>query len=496
LTSLRLRWRNYKQRRALRKLEEVDRAIKQILAEEEVEIAGPVDYARVVLGVEPYAYQAKLLEDKSKRIVACMGRQTGKTMSIAMKAIHFADINPKMTVLITAPSLRQSMIMFDRIVSFVYSSSRLRNKLVRITRTLVCFENGSRIIALPCSEHRLRGYSANMIICDEASWVSEKVITQVLFPMLTTTQGYAVFLSTPWDKNHFFYRAFINPQYSVHKVKSEECPLVTKDFLEEMRQNMTQEQYLMEYEAEFVEALNSYLPQSLIRGCVELAQKLNLELAPTLEANFPRADYYAGIDFGKLQDYSVIAIIKRENEILKLIYLYEFPLETPYTQVIGHLARANQKFAFRGVLVDQTGVGEPVLEEMHNQGLNNVKGITFTVQTKEELLTSLKIAMEQNRLAIPYHRQLCQQLNEQQYSYAKNGHLLFSHPINSHDDMTWALALAVAHCMQMPSQGVGAAMLPPSEKIPPLEKVKPLSSAPFWQAFISKIQQDGCQTSE
>jgi hypothetical protein len=69
-------------------------------------------------------------------------------------------------------------------------------------------------------------------------------------------------------------------------------------------------------------------------------------------------------------------------------------------------------------------------------------------------------------------------------------------PQNSHDGMTWALALAVAHCMQMPSQGVGAAMLPPSEKIPPLEKVKPLSSSPFWQAFISKIQQDGCQASE
>jgi len=79
---------------------------------------------------------------------------------------------------------------------------------------------------------------------------------------------------------------------------------------------------------------------------------------------------------------------------------------------------------------------------------------------------------------------------------AKNVHLLFSRPLSSHDDMTWALALAVAHCMQMPSPGVGAAMLPPSEKIPPLEKVKPLSSAPFWQAFISKIQQDHCQASE
>ncbi len=454
-----LLWRSYRQRRALKKLPEIEKIVRQLQCEEDLEIKGPVDFAEKILGMKPFPYQAKLLEDTSKRIVACMGRQVGKTTTIAMKAIHFADTNSNVTVLIAAPSLRQSMIMFDRIATFVYSSARLRSRVVRTTRTLIQFENGSRIIALPCSEHLLRGYTANLFICDEASWIPEEVITQVLFPMLTTTQGYAIFLSTPWDKNHFFYRAFINPKYSVHKVKSEECPLVTKEFLEEMKQNMTHEAYLMEYEAEFVEALNSYFPQSLIRQCVELSQRLGVELYPSLEVSFPSGDYYAGVDFGKLQDCSVLAVLRREGEILKIVYVYQFPLETPYTQVIGHLVRANQKFAFRNVLVDQTGVGEPVLEEMRNQGLSNVEGVKFTVQTKEELLTSLKIAMEQNRLAIPYHRQLCQQINEQQYAYSKSGHLQFSHPENSHDDMLWALALAVTTSMQAPPPGKGAVML-------------------------------------
>ncbi|MGB9841617.1 MAG: hypothetical protein ACPLKZ_02705, partial [Candidatus Bathyarchaeales archaeon] len=160
--------------------------------------------------------------------------------------------------------------------------------------------------------------------------------------------------------------------------------------------------------------------------------------------------YYAGVDFGKLQDYSVITVLKREGETLKLVYIYQFPLETPYSQVIGHLVRANQKFRFRKVLVDQTGVGEPVLEEIRNQGLGNVEGLKFTVQTKEELLSNLKIAMEQNRLAIPYHRQLCQQINEQQYAYNKSGHLQFSHPTNSHDDMLWALALSAYAAREPP----------------------------------------------
>jgi phage FluMu gp28-like protein len=462
LTRIRLPllWRSYRQRRALRRLPQIDKAIKQLQLQEALQVKGPVDFAEKILDVKPFPYQAALLEDPSKRIVACMGRQTGKTTIIALKAIYFAQTNKGVTVLITSPSLRQSMIMFDRIMSFVFYSVQLRSRIVRATGTLIQFDNRSKIIALPCSEHMLRGYTANMIILDEASWIPEKVITQILFPMLSTTDGYAILLSTPWDKNHFFYRAFVNPAYSVHRVKSSECPLVTQHILDENRENMTHEEYLMEYEAEFVEALNSYFPQALIRMSVELAQKLGVELYSSLEASFPSGDYYGGVDFGKLQDFSVISVLKRDGDKLKLVYMYQFPLETPYTQVIGHLVRANQKFQFRGVLVDQTGVGEPVLEEIHNQGLRSVDGITFTTQSKEELLTGLKIAMEQNRLAIPYDRLLCQQINEQQYEYGKSGHLQFNHPQHCHDDMLWALALAAAITMRTPPPGKGAVMLP------------------------------------
>ncbi len=40
-------------------------------------------------------------------------------------------------------------------------------------------------------------------------------------------------------QNHFFHGAFVNPAYSVHKVKSSDCPLIKPEFLEEMRANMT-----------------------------------------------------------------------------------------------------------------------------------------------------------------------------------------------------------------------------------------------------------------
>ena len=395
-------------------------------------------FARTFLGWHPFAYQERLVRDRSKRIVCCWGRQCGKTSTIAVKAIHFAYSSPNMNVLIASPSLRQSMIMFDRVLGFINDSPILSTGVARKTRTIIHLLNGSRITALPCSENLLRGYTADLVICDEAAFMPDDVIVKVVFPMLSATDGSAIFLSTPWGRDHFFYRAFIDSGYSVHYVKSTECPLIKPEFLEEQRRNMSEEAFRMEYLAEFVEAATCFFPQDLIRSCVDP----DLEFVSGLEESAPRGEYYAGADFGKLEDYSAVTILKREGDLLKLVYLYEFPLGSSYSNVIGHLVKANQIFQLHKVLIDQTGVGEPVLEELKTQGVENGEGLTFTVKTKEELLTCLKLAMEQKRLKMPYHRRLCEQVNQQQYEYSKSGYLVFTHPTGTHDDQLWSLALA------------------------------------------------------
>jgi hypothetical protein len=402
----------------------------------------PTFFAQLILKFKPFSYQQQLLNDPAKRVIACMGRQTGKTTTIATKAIHYAYTHPKTTTLIISPSLRQSMIMFDKILTFTHSNPLLRQSITRKTRTIIQLTNNSTIIALPCSEHLLRGYTANLAICDEASFIPETIITEIIYPMLSTTNGTAIFLSTPWDKNHFFYKAFLNPQYSTHKIPSTQNPLIPKAFLQEMQQNMTTEAYKREYLAEFTEAASSYFPQELIRQCIEHAQRLNLEPYTTLEQQIPKAEYFAGLDLGKLQDHSALAIIQREAENLKLVYTHEFPLETAYTEVIATTTRANTQFHLQKLLTDQTGIGEPILEELQTECIT-AEGAKLTQENKAEILTHLKLTMQQQRLAIPYDKRLCQQINDQQYAYSKSGKLSFSHPPKTHDDQLWALALAV-----------------------------------------------------
>jgi len=423
------------------------------LGEEEVGlrlIEDPVFFAESLLRFHPFPYQAEILRDRSKRLVACLGRQTGKTTTAAVKAIHYAFTNPGTLTLIVSPSLRQSMIMFDRILGLLSSSKLLYRSVVRRTRTEVQLSNGSKIVALPCSENLLRGYTAHLVIVDEAAFLEDEVITSILFPMLAATGGALILLSTPWGKDNYFHRAFTDPGYSVHHVESRRCPLISAEFLEEQRRNLTEEAYRREYEAEFQEAAQSYFTQELIRSCIDP----ELELWTDLEAvSPPPGEYYAGCDLGKLQDYSVLAVVRRGGGRLRLVFLKEFPLGTPYPSVVGAILRADERFRLRRLLLDESGVGEAVLDEVRGAGVRCAEGASFAGERKAEYLAHLRLRMEKGEFRMPYCRRLCEQMNEQQYEYTKSGRLRFWHPPRSHDDQLWAVALAV-YAAKRDSRGV------------------------------------------
>jgi predicted HTH domain antitoxin len=65
------------------------------------------------------------------------------------------------------------------------------------------------------------------------------------------------------------------------------------------------------------------------------------------------------------------------------------------------------------------------------------------MQNKEQVMTYLKNVMEKNALKLPYDRELLHELNVEKFELSKSGHITFTHPSGTHDDMLWALALAV-----------------------------------------------------
>ena len=412
----------------------------------------PVIFAEAVLGFHAFSYQSELLSSKSRRIVACWARQTGKTTAIAIKVVHFAFTHTRTTTLIVSRGLRQSMIMFGMIENLVKTHPILDKSVVKSTRTLIQLKNESKIIALPCGPDgaSLRGYTADLVVMDEAAFIPEDVIASVIFPMLATTNGSAIMLSTPWGRDHIFYRSFKNPDYWSQHVRAEESPRISKEFLEEQKRDIGELRYKMEYEAEFIEDENSFFSQDLIRECVDDYNLMDEEQLRT-EGKIT-GTYFLGADFGKRVDYSVVALLEEEaEERTRLVFMKQFHLGTPYTEIVAFIQRLSQKFDIAKGFVDQSAVGESLVDEIRETA-SQIEGLTFTAKVKQDMMVLLQTRMEQKKLVLPMDRPLLSQINEQQYKFGKvkpnenpeeKGVMTFYHPPGTHDDQLWALALAV-----------------------------------------------------
>jgi phage FluMu gp28-like protein len=403
-----------------------------------------------------------------KRIVVCWSRQAGKTTCIALRAIWFALTRPYTLTLIVAPTLRQSMIMSDRIQDFLTSVPKeKRDRLIdKMQRTTVRFKNGSRIVALPNSPQLLRGYTANQVITDESGFFRDDqlVFYNVLYPMLATTDGTLIASSTPWSKDSVFYRMCQSSEFSKHVITCEDVVksgLIKQGFIDEMRAQLPAERFQREFMAEFVEDVDAWLTQSLIVSCIDS------NLQPCDFQDVPRGEFYVGVDFGKEQDFSVVMVVDRVGDVLRIVHVHRFPLKTEYASVIGYVKSLQDRWQVRAVYADITGVGGYIVEDMVRSGIQGVSGITFTVQSKEEMATILREKMRMGEVRIPYvpsrkieDIELTTELNIEKYELMKTGHLRFSHPEGGHDDVFWSAALAVYACLQSPLPGTGAVLVP------------------------------------
>ena len=88
-----------------------------------------------------------------------------------------------------------------------------------------------------------------------------------------------------------------------------------------------------------------------------------------------------------------------------------------------------------------------------NAGIQNVEGVMFTEQRKEELATALKEKMLRNEFKLPYDRPLIKELNVERYELTKTGRIKFTHPEGNHDDRFWATALAAYAAEKEPKPG-------------------------------------------
>lgn len=220
----------------------------------------PVIFAKEALKFNPDPWQEQALRWSGKRLLLNCSRQSGKSTTAAILALHRALFYPKSLILLVSPSLRQSSELFRKVQDlFKALPSEQQPELVEDNKLSLTMKNKSRIVSLPGSEGTIRGFSgATLIIEDEAARVPDDLYFAVR-PMLAVSGGRLILMSTPFGKRGHFFKEWTEggDTWDRIKITAYDCPRISHEFLEEERRSMGDWWFKQEYLCEFVETEDS-----------------------------------------------------------------------------------------------------------------------------------------------------------------------------------------------------------------------------------------------
>ena len=227
-----------------------------MLAGDLAQALDPVLFAKEGLRFTPDPWQEKALRWSGKRLLLNCSRQSGKSTTAAILALHRAIFYPSSLVLLVSPSLRQSSELFRKVQDFLKGLPQEQQpELVEDNKLSLTMRNKSRIVSLPGSEGTIRGFSgASLIIEDEAARVPDDLYFAVR-PMLAVSGGRLILMSTPFGKRGHFFREWTEGGDTWERIMitAHDCPRITPEFLEEERQALGDWWFKQEYLCEFVE---------------------------------------------------------------------------------------------------------------------------------------------------------------------------------------------------------------------------------------------------
>lgn len=157
-------------------------------------------------------YQRNVILDNSKVKVLNFSRQIGKSWIAAFLANLTCCKKKNALVIYLSTGLRAANEALKTCLKFCESIRVMSNGVIDYSSNASCitFSNGSRIMSLPGSPASCRGWSADLLICDEmAFWQQPEECWQAIVPtimnQLAGNDKRILICSTPLGRNSLFY---------------------------------------------------------------------------------------------------------------------------------------------------------------------------------------------------------------------------------------------------------------------------------------------------
>ena len=389
-------------------------------------------------------WQKQVLETKGN-ICLCSGRQVGKSTIISKKAGEYATTNPNKVIMIIASTERQALLLFEKVLSYIYENDKAmiakgKKTGQNPTKHKIKLTNGSVIHCLPTGDsgYGIRGYTIDALYADEAHFIPEDVWAAVT-PMLATTGGDIILLSTPFGAKGYFHRCFYDKKFTSFHVSTEDVadareePQRTRmiEFLKDEKDRMTKLQYQQEYLGLFVGGIMRFFDDDLINSILTLPQ--NDEVSLSSSSTHSGGDLFLGIDVARMGgDETVLYSVKRINKQS----IEEIDLEIPEAQILTDTARLiihkDKQFKYKKIYIDDGGMGMGVYDIVHEdrQTKNKIVGINNAKRSidaekggnprkkallKEDLYNNLKNLMENGKVRLKDNPATKQSLRSIQY---------------------------------------------------------------------------------
>ena len=281
----------------------------------------------------------------------------------------------------------------------------------------------------------LRGRGLSALLVDEASLIGRKPWELGLRPALADKQGKATFISTPRGTGGLFYDLFklgqgAHPDWKSWCFPSNSNPYFPAEEWVELEKVTPTGTWRQEYLAEFVEGEGS-----VFHGLSEVKE---LEPAPY----DPNVRWVIGADLAKTVDWTVLYTINEYGEPGEIVRIKDISWNVQQ-EAIQHLS---VRYGNARVVVDSSGIGDPIEDNLRRIGVPVVGMKTGTMTTKQELIEGLSIALQHGWVKLPdkyHHRWLWDELESYQQEVTEHGNTRFHAPEGMHDDGVIALSLAV-----------------------------------------------------
>jgi len=312
----------------------------------------------------PHEKQREFIASSAKRKIIVAGRRGGKTTGASMLAAIGAMDGRR--VLEAAPVSDQTNAFWDSVKS--YFVEPIARKIVEKNETdrLLEFPNGGRIRCKTAhNADTLRGDFADLLILDEYSYMKPDAWELVGMPMLADNNGDAVFIFTPNLRNHAFqmYNMALTDETKRWKAwhfTSLDNPYLSAEALEDLRADMTEQAYRQEILAEFLEGEGAVIRN--INNCIH---------APITTPEEHKGHYIvAGLDLAKQHDYTAISAGCADCHVEIARDRYN---KVDYQYQIMRISLFCNTWYVNTLLVDSTGVGDPIFEQLSR----DLSGLVF-----------------------------------------------------------------------------------------------------------------------